>query len=127
MKLETCSLNQLIEEAFNALPGFRPHWEKWLAFADQLHPTTTDLSTFESPTGYHLVVELPGVSKENVQLQVDNRLLTVTTTGECKHEKSYQLPEIVDLGGIQANLENGLLIITLPKQTAAQTRTIAIG
>lgn len=90
-----------------------------------------------------LSAELPGVSKEDIKVQVESRLLTLS--GEKKHEetseengfyrsersygafkRSFQLPEIVESEKIHAEFRNGLMTLRLPKKPEAAPREIAI-
>ncbi|KAF8153289.1 small heat shock protein [Crassisporium funariophilum] len=78
--------------------------------------------------------EFPGVSKENVQIDVDNGRLTVSAetkqsnerdeNGYAVRERHYgkfsrtlQLPQGVKDDEIKAAMENGVLTVTFPKST----------
>ena len=82
---------------------------------------------------YLLDAELPGFKQEEIELSVDNDLLTITANrmSEQKEEKenylfcerrsgrtqrSFQL-EGIDAEKSQAHYENGILSVTLPKLT----------
>jgi len=90
-----------------------------------------------------MVVELPGVKKEDITISVENGWLSVT--GERKSlqspeisrilhreieykpfARSLKLPHPVDADKITAQLENGLLKISLPKAEEVRPRTIEI-
>ncbi len=94
-----------------------------------------DLSTF--------VIELavPGLKKEDIAIEVDKDLLKISSkkTSEkenveenegvtytrkefnfTKFERSFTLPELVKTDEIQANYENGIVKITLPKVEEAK-------
>jgi len=81
--------------------------------------------------------ELPGLKKEDVQLDVHNGRLTIS--GESKTEvnqeehgyavrerrygkfsRTLQLPEGVKAEEIKASMENGVLTVTFPKSTPEQ-------
>ena len=91
----------------------------------------------ETDDQYSVVAELPGIGKENVEIVVDEDVLTVKgekKAEERKEDKSYlfserrygsferrfQLPETVDQSAIDANYENGVLTLTLPKKPEAR-------
>lgn len=93
---------------------------------------------------FTLQAELPGVKKEDIQLDVKDGRLTISTSYEqdaerkderylCRERRSgsmrrsFQLDGI-DEEGISATFENGVLELTLPKAVPAQpeTRRIAI-
>ena len=89
----------------------------------------------EDKDAYHASFEVPGVRKEDVKLELNNGLLTVTAekrekTGDT--ERSYSLtravsvPEGVQTDAITAKLEDGILRVTLPKAEHQKTRTITL-
>lgn len=101
----------------------------------------------ETEAAYVLHAELPAVKKENVQISVENGVLTLS--GERKLEKttddpqrklhrversygrfarSFSLPDTVDAEHIAAAYKDGMLEITLPKRTkpVPKGRTIEI-
>lgn len=87
--------------------------------------------------------ELPGVEKSDIDVQVENNVLTLR--GERKREKevksenlyrterfygafsrSFTLPVTVDTEKIQAEYKDGVLQVTLPKVDAAKPRRINV-
>ncbi|MBL8704021.1 MAG: Hsp20/alpha crystallin family protein [Rhodospirillales bacterium] len=100
----------------------------------------------ETDQAIELSVELPGIDEKDVELLVQDDVLTIR--GEKKLEKeekkknyhvverqygsfqrSYELPEIVDSAKITAKFDKGVLAVTMPKSAKAReaTRKIAIG
>ncbi len=94
-----------------------------------------EVNTFETDEAYTLELALPGWSKSDVTLEVDGELLLVKGErtvaedapayrrrefGLTQFEKSFHLPESIDLDGIAAALEQGILAITLPKVPEVQ-------
>jgi len=94
---------------------------------------------------YELTVDLPGVSKENVELSLENGYLTIKAEQKSeanddsenyvRRERYYQsasrtfyVGEGVEEKDIAAKLENGALIIKVPKEThkIESKRTISI-
>jgi HSP20 family protein len=100
-----------------------------------------DLS--EGDQEYTLTADLPGFSKDDVQVELkDNRL---TLKGERKREtevqekqyrrvervygtfeRSITLPALVDADKAQATFKDGVLKLTLPKADAAKSKPISI-
>ncbi len=97
------------------------------------------VNTLESEDNYTLELALPGWQKEQVNLRVDGELLIVSGElpkpeqaeagaatyrrkefGITKFEKSFHLPETVDVDGINATLDHGVLSIALPKVPAVK-------
>ena len=95
----------------------------------------------ESATEMIVSAELPGLEKKDVDIAVDDDLLTIS--GEKLEEKtegvdekkfhvwersygafrrSFSLPRVVDASKINAEFKNGVLKIHMPKTTAAQAK-----
>jgi len=97
----------------------------------------------ETEQAYEVRAELPGIAREDVQLSIDDNVLTLS--GERKLEKdanqesyrrreraygtfsrAFTLPAQVNAEGIQASFKDGVLTITVPKAEQAKPRTISI-
>ena len=93
--------------------------------------------------GYHLEIDLPGVKKENIEISVNDGILTIS--GERKLEKkeekenytriesffgrferSFKLPPDADLDNIEAKYEDGVLKIFIPKKQKPAGKKIEI-
>ncbi|MFW6202483.1 MAG: Hsp20/alpha crystallin family protein [Gemmatimonadota bacterium] len=92
---------------------------------------------------FEVTVELPGMRREDVHVEMQDRQLTIRgekreereRRDERRHllERSYggftrslTLPQSVDPDRIRARFENGVLRVTLPKSAAGQGRRIQI-
>lgn len=86
------------------------------------------LDIIEEDDSYIVVGELPGVKREEIKLDYENNLLKIGVEKTEDEDKNYVHREInpssmervlrfkkVESDRIQAKLEDGLLIITLPK------------
>ena len=98
---------------------------------------------FETENALMVVMELPGVDREHAEITVEDNVLSVSGRIDfSKYDKlqpvyteynighyarSFTLSNKVDQDKISANLEDGVLTLTLPKAKAAQPRKIAIG
>ena len=80
----------------------------------------------EDENKVELIVEVPGVSKENIDLDVRGEGKVLHISGkrmvkeggseiESKFEKSFMLGELFDSNKITATLDNGVLTIIAPK------------
>jgi HSP20 family molecular chaperone IbpA len=64
---------------------------------------------------------MPGISKEDLKVDIEEGMLVVQAAAKIKSKavknvkKSWYIDEGIDTGNISAKLENGLLIVTLPK------------
>jgi HSP20 family protein len=123
-------LQQQIQELFNDLwqvprfsglrHGFRPQ---------------ADCYRRDDPPELHVVVELPGIDPERVQIVVSGRTLVIAGVRERRHlqgsrvqqmeleygpfQRQIQLAEDVDTAAAAATYERGLLEIRLPIAPAA--------
>ena len=98
----------------------------------------------ETEEAYRLTAELPGLTKDDINITLENNVLRLT--GERKFEKdvkedgyhrvertygtfarAFTLPSQVNHDKVEAAFENGLLTITVPKAEQAKPRKIAIG
>ena len=104
------------------------------------------MDVVETPEGYTITAELPGLSPDKVDISFDRNTLTLSGTkepsvttpekGEIRvyaaervhgaFERTIRLPEHVDADRIEASFNNGVLTIVVPKSQAAKPRKIAI-
>ncbi len=102
------------------------------------------LDVDESDDVYTVHTALPGVKPENINIQLQNDMLTIEgeipeQTMENKNarpvmkeryygrfSRTIRLPQPVDRDKVEASLENGVLTLRLPKSPEAQPRTIQI-
>ena len=92
-----------------------------------------------------LSAELPGLGHDDVSIELENNVLTISgekneerTEGDEERryhlwerrygafQRSFTLPRTVSAEDIQANFDNGILTIRMPKVAEAKTRKIAI-
>ena len=101
---------------------------------------TPPVDIYETAGGLVVKADLPGVEKENLDLQVENNLLTIrgkpthTTAGEAIYReyelvnffRQFELNEKVDQSKISAELKHGVLTLQLPKAEEAKPRKIQV-
>ena len=99
--------------------------------ADTNRAPITDVQ--EDEQGYQVMLELPGIKKDNLDLTVDNGVLTVHAVSKNEEDaiklsfkRVFKLPESVQPDKIAATLEDGVLKISLPKVEAIKPRKIKI-
>ena len=89
----------------------------------------------EDKDNYFASFEVPGVKKEDVKLELNSGMLTVSAEKREKNgdnESSYSLtrsvsvPDGVNVEAIAAKLEDGILTVTLPKAEHRKPRTITL-
>jgi HSP20 family protein len=78
-------------------------------------------------TGWTVELPVPGYKPEQLEVTVEDRVLTVSGKGERRSfQRSLLIPEEVDADAIEAKIENGLLTLTLQLHPKAQPRKIAV-
>jgi HSP20 family molecular chaperone IbpA len=95
---------------------------------------------YETQEGLVVLADLPGVTKEALDVRVDHNVLTIRgharhgVPGEAVYReyalvnffRQFTLSEHVDQRQITAELKRGVLTVTLPKAEAAKPRQIAV-
>ena len=97
---------------------------------------------YETPSDLQVVLEMPGIEKNNVDIRVEDGVLQVlvrldlskysglqplyTEYNVGHYARSYQLSSKIDQSKIAAEMKDGVLSLTLPKVEEAKPRTIQI-
>lgn len=98
---------------------------------------------FETDQNLTLVIEMPGVAKDDVSVNVENDVLEIdgrvdfskyeslqpiyTEYNVGHYKRSFSLSDKIDQGAINAGMEDGVLTLVLPKAEQAKPRKIRIG
>lgn len=114
------------------------------ASAQEMLMSSPRINVVETPKSYEVEAELPGVTKNDVRIAVDNRQVSIEAEvkrdserkeGEAvihaerivkKFSRNFTLSAEVDEARAVAKLENGVLTLTLPKKEEKQPKQIAI-
>lgn len=130
-------MNRLFEESFRGITrsGGEEEWSvgTWAPAVD----------IYEQSPNIVLKAELPGVNPKDVDIRVENNVLTLH--GERKFDaevkrdsyhrveraygsfsRSFTLPSVIDTEQIQADYKDGVLTVVLPKREEARLRQIQI-
>ena len=87
----------------------------------------------EDDKGYTIELAVPGIAKDKFNLEIENDVLTLSSEqNEIKDEqkqnylrrefnyqsfkRSFELPETIDQEQINANMDTGILTLSLPKK-----------
>ena len=97
---------------------------------------------YETDNGLMIVMEMPGVTKERVSIDLQGDVLRIegqidfsqykgmepvyTEYNVGHYVRTFSLPSKIDREKIAAQLEDGVLTLTLPKVLEAQPRRISI-
>ncbi len=99
------------------------------------------VNTREGESAYHIDVDLPGVKKEEIKVDIHKDVLTISgerkTKEEIKEEdyykvettfgkfsRSFTLPENADVENIEARSDNGVLEVIVPKLNEEKIKKI---
>lgn len=134
----------MVVARYNPFKEFKEFENKFLNH----FPTITDesgistfkpaVSTREGEFAYHIEVDLPGVKKEDINVDVKDHQVIISgernfkkerkekdyykvESSYGKFERSFTLPENVDAENIEAHCEDGVLEVTLPKIKVEKT------
>ena len=74
----------------------------------------------ESQNDYNLEIDVPGVSKNDLLIKIEDQIVRIETQAEAarKYNLSFELPMAIDAQASQAKLEHGVLYLTLIKKQA---------
>ena len=104
---------------------------------------TPAVNILEREEGIVISADLPGLKAEDVDVTVDNGVLTIkgertleeVSEGETYHrversygsfERSFSIPNSVDPKKIEARFSNGEMTITLPKREESKPRSVKV-
>ena len=97
----------------------------------------------ENKKAYVVSAELPGLKKDDIHISFENDMLILSGERKMEHEekkdsfhrieraygkfeRSFRLPDDVDVEAIKANYKNGVLTIEIPKSEKALPKQIEI-
>ena len=98
-------------------------------------------SVTEIADGYMLVIEMPGVKKDGLEISVENNELTIigrrslpAVEGTLIHRESrpenfrraFEIDPSIDANKISAKIDQGLVTLTLPKAEHVKPRKITV-
>ncbi len=98
----------------------------------------------EAEDHYLLKADLPGMTEEDISIEVEHGVLTVSGERQAEHERSEKgwhriersfgrfsrtltLPEGLDADAVSAEFDRGVLSVRIPKPEQVKPRRISIG
>jgi HSP20 family protein len=101
------------------------------------------VNILEGPEGIKISTDLPGMKAEDVEVSVEDGVLTIrgerrfeeAAEGETYHrvercygafERTFTLPTSVDPAKIEARFTNGEMAVTLPKREESKPRSVKV-
>lgn len=108
------------------------------------HVSVPAMDIVETEENYVVKTDLPGVTKENLKVQIKDKLLTIEAQRVSektdddsdvvikmerrsgKYSRSLRLGNAVNEAGVSADYADGVLTLTLPKAVKTEAREIAV-
>src|ERR1043165_5273150 len=94
---------------------------------------------YETDSGYSIAIDLPGIKRDAIEIDIDDNRLIVKGTREIdgsksrrnerprgKFLRSFSLPASIDQGRIGADYKDGVLQIRLPKRAEQKAQKIEV-
>ena len=123
--------NDIVDEFFNNSDSYR---------SDSFMPS---VDVAETDTHFEISAELPGMKKEDIQVDLENGRLSITGERSFRNEeegknyhrvenrygsfsRSFYLPDSIDEDSISAKYEDGILNITIAKNEQKVKKQIEI-
>ena len=100
-----------------------------------------NVNIFETQEGYVLQAEMPGVSKEGLEITLEGTEITITgrrspdtVAGEplfrerhtSNYRRVFELDPAIDTGKVSAKINQGVLTVSLPKSERVKPRKITV-
>ena len=131
----------IIDESFNP--------DKLIAFFSGAYVSapgwTPPVDLYETAGEYVLTAELPGLSREQIEIHAEDSRIVIrgargadrgrdipceqyhrVERGPGRFSRAFSLPEPIDVGRVTADLEDGILTVTIPKAHDRGTRRIDV-
>ena len=88
------------------------------AIQDKREPLVDVIS---SGTDVRVIAEMPGVNKEDIDVTVNEKAMTISVDREDRgYYKKLELPGIVDPKGARSTYNNGILEVTIPLKSSGE-------
>jgi HSP20 family protein len=103
---------------------------------------TPRVDVLEDDTGITLVADMPGVSKDSLEIKVENDALSIEGTVSAatpqamqatyaevripRYRRSFSLSRELDAGHIEAQMKDGVLRLRIPKHEQARPQRISV-
>jgi HSP20 family protein len=136
---ELLSLQERMNRMFGEYRGASASDDEW-ALGGSWAPA---VDIYEQGSDIVLKAELPGVEPKEVDIRLENNVLTLRGQRKLENEvkkesyhrversygsfsRSFTLPSVVDQGGIKAEFKDGMLKVVLPKREEAKPKQVEI-
>ncbi|MFA6060347.1 MAG: Hsp20/alpha crystallin family protein [Taibaiella sp.] len=121
-----------------SVDDFFTPWGDWFRKNNLFnHSSVPAMNITDENDHYKVTVAAPGLQKKDFDIDLDNNILTISASSEKEHEeekkkysrreysyssfsRSFSLPSDVKEDAIDAQYENGILTLNLPKNEQAK-------
>ena len=137
--VELEDVSKQLNRIFGKYPARTEPGRELLATADWV----PDVDISETDTAYLIKGEIPGVNKEDIKVNIENGMITMS--GERRQEKeeknkkfhriersygsfmrSFRLPDDADDSAVKAEFKDGMLNVTVPKTAKAKAKSTSV-
>lgn len=127
------AFNRLFDLSGSPMDRFGSLFDDLFAGAAEFTQPAADL--YEDEHNYYARFELPGLKKDEIDLELENSVLTIgsakvdqATDSESRisFQRSISVPDGVKLDSVSAALEDGILTVTMPKAEARKPLQISV-
>jgi HSP20 family protein len=106
---------------------------------------TPPVDLYETASAFVLTAELPGLTRDQIDILAEESRVVIrgaraagpgrdipceqyhrVERGHGRFSRAFSLPEPIDVGGISADLKNGVLNVIIPKATDREARRIDV-
>lgn len=135
-------MNYLMTTRNNAVSDFDTFFDDMFGKWSVKNSTIPSVDVYEDEKAYYLEAELPGYTVDDVNIHVEKHVLHISSEkinekkenkkflvrerGYVKFDRSFTLPEGINEDQIEAEFNNGVLIVTLPKTPVEQPKKIEV-
>lgn len=130
-------MDRLFEDTLNLLPSTQTRFQTPRIWGLQMDVSETD-------NAYIVKAAIPGITPDDLDITLTNNVLTIKGEIEADEEqegevfhmrelrygsfsRSLTLPDQVDADAVEANVENGILTVFVPKSEESKPKRIPVG
>jgi HSP20 family protein len=97
---------------------------------------------YETSASFVLMAEVPGLSRQHIEIHAEESRVVIrgervhgpvpceqfhrVERGHGRFQRTFMLPDAIDVDAVTADLKDGLLTVTLPKARGRGARTISV-
>ena len=125
--------------------AFRNLLRPWQVESPAAATPSIRMDVSETDNNYTVKADIPGVRKEDVDIQIDNNLVTIRAESKSEKEektaegryirrerqqgyatRTFSLASPIDEARASAKYENGILELTLPKRVGSSAKRLSV-